>query len=134
VWCIDVTLLSPHTDRHKRRGALDVKPCLIVLVSSENMNRDAIGLSWCLHAHELTDLDLHFAPVLVKLLLELSGLLEVTLQLTAGNDEPEPASVADGSLIAVAGTEVVCIPSNSGRFEQSQWISDTSTALLVHLY
>jgi hypothetical protein len=134
-----------------------VKPCLIVLVSSENMNRAAIGLSWCLHAHELTDLDLHLAPILVKLLLELSGLLEVTLQLTAGNDEPEgnehndaaqhngvdqpcqhsveePASVADGSLIAVAGTEVVCIPSNSGRFEQSQWISDTSTALLVHLY
>lgn len=90
-----------------------------------------MGLRWCLHAHELTDLDLHLAPVLVKLLLELSGLPKVSLQLTAGDDEPEgnehndaaqhngvdqpcqhcveePAGIADGSLIANAGNEAIC--------------------------
>ncbi len=118
------------------------------------MNRDAVGLRWCLHEHEVTDLDLHLAPVLVKLLLELSGLLEVALQLAASNDEPEgnedndaaqhngvdqpcqhgveePASIADGSLIASA--ETICSPRISCRFEQSQWVSDASTALLVRL-
>ncbi len=106
-----------------------------------------------MHAHELTDLDLHFAPVLVKLLLELSGLLEVALQLTPGDDEPEgnehndaaqhdgvdqpcqhcveePASIADGSLIANAGAEAICSPSNSGLSEQSQCNSESTTALM----
>ena len=92
---------------------------------------NAVGLSWYLHALEVTDLDLHLAPVLVKLLLELSGLREVALQLTPGDDEPEgnehndaaqhdgvdqpcqhrveeSASIPDGSLIANAGNEATC--------------------------
>ena len=104
---------------------------MIVLKSSEDMSRHAVGLSWCLHAHELADLDLHFAPVLVKLLLELSGLLEIPLQLTTSDDEPEgnehndaaqhngidqpcqhcveePASIADGSFIAKTGAKAIC--------------------------
>ena len=108
----------------------------------DNMSFDAVGLRWCSHAHELTDLDLHLAPVLIKLLLELSGLLEVTLQLTTGDDEPEgnehndaaqhdgvnqpsqhrveePASIADGSLIANASAEAICSPSTSRRSEHS---------------
>ena len=95
------------------------------------MSMNAVGLSWCLHAFEVTDLDLHLTPVLVKLLLELSGLLKVALQLAPGDDEPEgnedndaaqhngvdqpcqhcveePASIPDGSLIANAGNEAIC--------------------------
>jgi len=115
------------------------------LESSGNINMDAVGLRWCMHAHELTDLDLHFAPVLVKLLLELCGLLEVALQLTPGDDEPEgnedndaaqhdgvdqpcqhcveePASITDGSFIANAGAKASCsviqvVVSNAQRFQ-----------------
>ncbi len=141
VWKASV---DANQSRHTRRRALDVNSCLIMLESSKTINMDAVGLRWGLHAHEVTDLDLHLAPVLVKLLLELSGLLEVALQLTTGNDEPkgnedndaaqhngvdqpcqhcieEPASIADGSLMANAGNENI-----SAFFEQSQWISDTS--------
>lgn len=47
----------------------------------------------CMHCAVMpsahTDLELHFPPVLVKLLLELVGLPEVARQLAAHDDQPE---------------------------------------------
>lgn len=77
----------------------------------------------------LTDLDLHLTPVLVELLLELGGLLEVALQLATCDDQPEgnehndaaqhngvdqpcqhgvhkPASIAGGNHVMIWNTDL----------------------------